>query len=156
VDRYFTDIQAPGLDESGLRVVVATQAWPKKGWQDSEDRACSWFVTKTGQVWRLFLVVPNGQDAPLGVSVEYVHDACIVRAFCFQDRVTKKLALVYWAEPIEGVPIPSAMVTLVGPSGLVLSDAGQVNGRVHSRVPLQASPAMVGQLGEAVGLRQTY
>ncbi len=153
VDRYFADVHAPGVNPSRLSVTVAGKPWPRRQWQDVADRSGSWFATKTGSVWRVFVVVPNRHEAPSDATIEYVHDACTVNVFCFHDRATERPTLVYWAEPYGEAAMPAGAVTLAGSPELIPA-CGVVRGvavkardeageRILRGVPLARSPTVL-------------
>ena len=126
-DRYFVQIKCGPLEESALRVLAHGQPMKQRRWSDDPANIGTWSVTDHGGALRVFVGVPNGENMPTDVTIEYRVQACTAHTFSFRDRRTQRPGVVFWCDPFEELTIPDGTVKLLAPIADLPNDAVIIN-----------------------------
>ena len=115
-DRYFVQITCAPIQEARLRPLADGQPMKQRRWRDDPASIGTWSATDQPGAVRVFVGVPDGQEMPTNVSIQYRMCPCTARTVTFRDRNTKKPAVVFWCDPSEELAIPDGTVQLVAPN----------------------------------------
>ena len=133
-DRYFVPIECQSLEQAGLRVLAGGKPLPQRRWRDQSECVGTWMATSHPGEVRVFVAVPNDEPMRDGVTVKYRMYPCVPQAFHFRDRRTKRPCLVFWADPLDELPMPEGSVQVHGSNSCLPTDALVINLATGKRV----------------------